>query len=389
MTDEFENLVPAAKVLDRDDDAKDDIVANSILPKEPKHWPEPVDGAELFAELTAMLRRYLVATPQQVTAIALWVMFAHAHDAFWISPRLAILSPEKRCGKTTLLSILANLVPKPLPSANITTAALFRTIEFLKSPTLLIDEADTFLAQSDDLRGVINSGHNRPMAFVTRLCGDAYQPKMFSTWAPLVIAKIGDLPDTLADRSIAILLKRKAPGDNAQRFRQDRVEELVVLKRKVARFVKDNLDAMKYRDPDIPTCLHDRAADNWRPLLAIADTIGGNYADVAREAAQILTGSQEDESIGSLLLSDIRDLFKESASDRLASTDICQRLAAKEGRKWAEWAGGKPMTTHQLARLLKPFGIAPTALRAENGTLRGYFKIAFSDAFERYLPKQV
>ncbi len=55
---------------------------------------ESVDGFALYTELKAVLRRYLVATPQQIAAIALWIIFAHAHDAFWISPRLASFRPR-------------------------------------------------------------------------------------------------------------------------------------------------------------------------------------------------------------------------------------------------------------------------------------------------------
>jgi hypothetical protein len=51
------------------------------------------------------------------------------------------LTPEKGCGKTTLIDVLACLVWRPLLSANITIAPLFRAVE-LQQPTLLIDEAD-------------------------------------------------------------------------------------------------------------------------------------------------------------------------------------------------------------------------------------------------------
>ena len=75
-------------------------------------------------------------------------------------PRLLFASPEMRCGKTTALGVLRRLSFRALQAANISTAAVFRTIEAMR-PTLLIDEADTFLAKSDELRGVVNSGHER------------------------------------------------------------------------------------------------------------------------------------------------------------------------------------------------------------------------------------
>ena len=94
-----------------------------------------------------------------------------------------------------------------------TAAALFRAVEQFR-PTLLVDEADTFLRDRDDLRGVLNSGHLRASAVVVRTVGDEHEARLFSTWAPKAVALIGTLPDTLADRSIILSMRR--PVDPAE-----------------------------------------------------------------------------------------------------------------------------------------------------------------------------
>ncbi len=124
---------------------------------ETEPYPEPVDGGELLHDIAGLVQRFVVLDENEAIAVSLWVALAHAHAAATHSPILALESPEKRCGKSTLLSVLASLVPKPLPFANITIAALFRTIDKY-GPTLLVDEADTFTKNSDELRGVLNSG---------------------------------------------------------------------------------------------------------------------------------------------------------------------------------------------------------------------------------------
>ena len=93
-------------------------------------------------------------------AIALWVLHTHALEAFLISPRLAITSVVMRSGKTTLLDVLSRLVRSPLTTVNATAGGLFRLVEAFQ-PTLLIDEADTFLTKNSDLRGILNSGYRR------------------------------------------------------------------------------------------------------------------------------------------------------------------------------------------------------------------------------------
>ena len=104
---------------------------------EPTPWPERVEGVELLCDLSAAIRRHVVMPDHSADATALWVVHTYLLDALHISPRLAITSPEKGCGKTTLLDVLTPLVWRPLAVSNTTTPAIFRTIEKAR-PTLLI-----------------------------------------------------------------------------------------------------------------------------------------------------------------------------------------------------------------------------------------------------------
>jgi putative DNA primase/helicase len=350
-------------------------------------WPDPVDGAELLSDLSAALRRHVVMPNESADAAALWILHSHTLAAFKISPRLAITSPEKRCGKTTLLDLLSHLVPRPLPTSNITAPALFRTIEALH-PTLLIDEADTFLHGKDDLNGVLNSGHYKPQAVVIRLVGDDHESRLFSTWAPIAIAKIGRLPSTLEDRSVVIALRRRRHDEHVESFRADRTAEFDRLARKAARWARDHLDALRHADPALPGGFINRAADNWRPLLAIADAAGDDWPRRARNAAGKMAEDRkhDDDSIGPLLLADIRRAFEIRASDRISSAELAAFLAGCEEHPWPEWKNEKPITPRQVARLLNPFGISPNTIRTPLRTIKGYHLDQFSDAFARYLP---
>ena len=128
--------------------------------------PEPLSSqlvpSEVLTEVEEAFLRHVALPEGASVALALWVLFAATHDSWSVSPILAAVSPVKRCGKTTLLHLLSTLVPRPLAAANITSAALFRAVEKYK-PTLILDEADTFLPEREELRGVLNSGHVRAM----------------------------------------------------------------------------------------------------------------------------------------------------------------------------------------------------------------------------------
>ncbi|MBF0310176.1 MAG: DUF3631 domain-containing protein [Magnetococcales bacterium] len=357
----------------------------------PIPWPEPVDGGQLLADLARVLTRHVCMERGCPTAIALWVLHTHAFDAAQISPRLAVVSPEKRCGKSTLLTVLGGLVPKPLHLSNITAAAVFRAIE-VAQPTLLIDEADTFVDGKDELRGILNCGHNRATATVLRVGGEELEVRAFCTWAPLAIAAIGRLPDTLQDRSIVISMRRKLPTEQVERLRLDRLGHLHELARKAARWANDNLSRLKDADPvDIPDCLSDRGQDNWRTLLAIADAVGGGWPDCARRAIRELAGEPDEDEGGSIremLLADIRAIWAETAVDVLTTESLLARLTGGQfaDHPWATFDRGRAMSPRALANLLKPFGIRPSTNRVGGTLAKGYRRQAFLDAFKRYIP---
>ena len=191
-----------------------------------------------------------------------------------------------------------------------------------------MDEADTYFEQrGDEFRGILNSGHTRDAAVVWRTEGDKFKPKAFSTWAPLAIAKIGKLPDTIASRSIIIEMRRKRADESVTRYRPGRDRpSLDELARKCARWAKDNLQKLNGADPVMPKQLRNRAADNWRPLFAIADAIGGDCPDRARRAALALAGDEIELTSGEQLLSNIRTI--RNVYSRAASIEFLRRIFA-------------------------------------------------------------
>jgi hypothetical protein len=363
--------------------ADDGKQGRAVKLPEPEPWPEAVDGAELLSALAGTVRSHVVMPDHEADTAALWILHTYLLDCFGISPRLAVGSPEKGCGKTTLLDVVGRLVWRPLPTSNATVAAIFRVVE-LSRPTLLIDEADTFLPENEELRGILNSGH-RFGGSVIRTIGEDHQPRMFSTFCPCAIALIGKLPGTLADRSVSVELKRRRPDEAVARFRHDRTEHLDQLARQAARWAADHAERIRRADPEIPDGIVNRVEDNWqRPLLAIADAAGGEWPKRAREACTVGRVADDDESIRVTLLSDIKAIFATRRADRISSSDLVEALGAMEERPWGEWKG-KPITKNALARLLKPFHLKPDTVRFSEMTAKGYTLAQFEDVFSRYL----
>jgi putative DNA primase/helicase len=324
-------------------------------------------------------------------ACALWAVHTYCLDAAENSPRLGITKPTKRCGGSRLMTVLATLVYRPLPTVNLSAASLFRMVEAYH-PTLLLDEADSFMDGKEELRGLLNAGFDRAVAYVYRVEGDEHEPRRYSAWAPAVIVRIGRLPDTIEDRVIPIAMKRKAPGEKVEPFRVAKLRAAnEPLRRRLARWSADNLDALREADPAMPEGLDDRAADAWAPLLAIADAAGGDWPRRAREVAVELSGgrSEVDNSAAVLLLSDIRDVFDSMRRDRLLTKELLAELHGIEERPWSVWHRGKPMSDRGLARLLDGFGIKSKVERVDDrdGTRgRGYKRAEFENVWSAYLP---
>jgi putative DNA primase/helicase len=350
-------------------------------------WPQPVNGAELLEDVSKSFSRYVALPPGAADVMALWALHCHCFEASDITPRLNITSPEKGCGKTTLLDVVALHVPRPLRAENLTAPVLFRLIEARK-PTVLADEYDSWVNNNDELRSMFNAGHRRG-GQALRCEGDKHEVRAFPVFGPLALAGIGALPGTCHDRSIVIRLTRAKRGEVTRRFDSRRTAREMELCRKLARWTADNFEKLKNCDPKLPETAFNRLADNWRPLFAIAEVAGGDWPKRAHAAFVALTSSADldAQGIGTLLLSDIADIFTAEGTDRVPSSELAESLAAIEGRPWAEWGKHrKAISTNQLANQVRRFGISPRGIRLGDETPRGYLLDDFKEAFSRYLP---
>lgn len=349
-------------------------------------WPEPVDGASLLTGIGTAVRNHVVADRPTIVAATLWAVHTYLLDSLTVSPIAHISAPEMRCGKTVLLSVLGRVAWRPLQAANISPAALFRAVEAW-SPTLLIDEADSFLPDNEELRGVLNSGHTRQSAYVIRCDGEQNEPRRFGTWGAKALAGIGTIAPTLADRSIPLVLRRKLPGETVANLRHAAPEEWGKLRAKTLRWTQDHAAEIGAARPECLPGLGDRGNDNFEGLLAIADAAGGHWPKLAREAAIRLCGGRDANDAGNELLAAIREVFERHQTDRMPSAALVEALCADAEGSWATWSRGKPITPRQVARKLADYGIKPSNLRQPNGSVpKGYQRGSFLDAWQRYLP---
>jgi hypothetical protein len=350
-------------------------------------WPSIVDAGAVLSELSEGFRRYAVLPTHADDALALWCAFTWFCEASHIAPLLVIRSPEKGCGKSTVLSIVKRLVYRPWVLSGISAAVLYRVADKHR-PTVLIDEGDTFLNnENQDLHGIINSGHSKDAPYFWRCVGDDHEPKGFYVFSPKAIAFIGHTRDTLHDRAVEVELRRKMPSEKVARLRHADGGELDTLARKLARLTEDNLAAFAAMRPAMPESLPDRQADNWEPLLAIAMLAGDEWVQRATAAALALTGSKAQSapvSMGVELLTDIQHIFESKRTDKIRTAELVQALCDDPEAAWATYNRGKQISPRQVAKRLAEYGIKADPIREGYEVFRGYRKEQFEDAFTRY-----
>jgi len=359
-----------------------------------------IDPAELLDQVTTFITRFSVfPDPHCAPTVALWCAHTHAIAHFYTTPRLILDSAEPGSGKTRVLEVAQFLVAKPEMTISITTAAIFRMLA-VGPVTLLFDEIDAVFSTKtggnhEDLRALLNAGYKRS-ATVARCVGDASRMKVerFPVFAPVALAGIaGGMPTTITTRAITIHMRRRAPHEHAEPFRERKVEtQAEPLREYLAEWLDRVGDEhIAGAEPQIPDGVADRAAEVWEPLLAIAELAGGHWPATARDAAVHFVNSAANgtHSIGTRLLADIRALFLAAGTDRMETADIVTQLLDAEDGAWGD-LDGRPLDARRLAREMARYSVRPKDLKLSGGSVRKGYRTdgpdGLADVWLRYLP---
>ncbi len=372
----------------------------------PEPSPEPVVLAELLGQIRETIQNHIVIQPEAATALAVWVVHTYVFKARDAVAYVAIDSPEKRCGKTTLVSVLAGLAAKSLVASNITVGALFRAIDQF-GPTLLIDEADTYLSHNSAMRGILNCGNTWRTAYVIRLQsepGEEYEMPdgaenppaksrpagrkgkliAFNCYCPKVVAMIGKVPDTIADRSIVVRMERKMVTEKCLPLTEFHPEEM---QRKCARFARDQEAQVKAAAMERIAGLNDRAADTYEPLAVLARLAGPVWLERLSQAAVKLAGEEINGMQGAGFLLDMLELMVGEDGAKIFSSDLCHRLKGGEGWQPSLYFANRAINEVEIAKALGNYGIKPKTIRIGTRTARGYQGRDFKYALNRYVPQ--
>jgi hypothetical protein len=312
-------------------------------------------------------------------------------DSWESTPRIAFLSPEPASGKSRALEVTEPVVPRPVHAVNASPAYLFRKVSDPDgAPTILFDEIDTIFGpkakDNEDIRGMLNAGHRK--GAVAGRCvvrGKIVETEELPAYAPVALAGLDDLPDTIMTRSVIIRMRRRLGDEKVQPWRK-RINGPAA--DKLCNDIREWAQDVTPQWPSIPNEIQDRDADVWEALLGVADLAGEEWAKAAREAAvTLVTASKQGKpSLGILLLSDLRKVFDAKPEDKLPTDDILAALNKMDESPWATIRRGEAMDSRSLSNRLGKYGIGSKPQRDGDRVFKGYSRAQFEDAWKRYVP---
>lgn len=383
---------------------------NTDLPED-EPWDGEVILREVLDEALVQLRRYIVAPDHTLATAVLWCAHTHlVHNeavSLQRSPRLAIQSRTSGCGKTTAIEIIACLSCRGKTSSSLTASTLLRTMGSERGKrTYCIDEADrAFSDRNSDLIAILDCGDRRASAVVDRSVpteDGGWEPREFNVWGAVAFSGIDELPSTLQDRSIRLFLEKATSDEIPEHLRDGASVELVTLRRQLTAW---GAGLLELSDPVMPDYLMrqaGRVGDRWRPLLAVAESAGGQWPELSLQAVQAEIAAETRRTLLERLLASIQAAFDAAAADqgaaenqdRLTTPTLVSALVNDRDEEWDTIRQGRPLDAYflrdRLRGLLHPSGAAnwwtgPAERRVHHS---GYSRTQFEEAWRRYLPRQ-
>jgi len=387
-----------------------------------KPWEKAVELEELLDDMVKLLEQYFILPSKSVVHfLAVWAVGSFVYDLFYVFPYIAIHSPEGGCGKTNLLNTMGSLSSRAKKAGSITASSLFRYAHALH-PTFLMDElSKNKLRQNEEMRTIINLGHNRDGIKTVSESGPGggYVPVDYNVFCPKVMAGVGDylaaVDDTTNTRSIHIEMKKALPEEATGLLDWELLikgtTDLVVKKkslplyRKALRWTNDHKeDLLRADEPKYPKGIINRDKTNWRPLLKITEMGKGKWPKRGRIAARKLCGvpeTQRDDE-RQMLLKDLNVILKEHPEEEKGfwTRELIGILDQPGGylsdekfahHPWQNYRGGRPINAKQLATLLKqdimPRNLGKQDVEGDMVNLNGYYRKDLEVVIERSLTR--
>lgn len=359
---------------------------------------DAISGAELLERVETFLRRFVVMGEDLPPLLALWLIGTYCYMVFEYFPYVVLRSPEKRCGKSRTLDLIAMLgFNAHQPTASPTEAQIFREPRE-DGGVQIYDEIEGMTTDKERwsaVTSVFNAGfHKGQVVTRYRKASQGQQKETFETYVPRAIASISSLESTLEDRSIMIMMQRLLPAQQTERFSLRRLDyqaqilrdDLHIFALTTASTIAELYDGSEF--PGLSGLDH-RAVDLWEPLLSIAAVIDasggtGTLTDRMTRLAERLGGERASRSADDpnpTIIEVLDECLLLGTEAKVSAHDLAEKVRLRLG-----WDS---LTPKALANRLHPLGLKSTRWREGQENRRGYVftRTQIDDLARRYTPE--
>jgi hypothetical protein len=253
-----------------------------------------VEGGKLLSRCQELLRSYVHVNDERLySLLAVWSIATYFYPLFSHFGYLFLHSRFPRSGKTRVEEVLSHVCFEATLPLNAPTVPTLRDTA-AEGHTLVLDTLERWKEKNSEAYGaameLLDAGFRNGGTVAKMVAaGDGkWRREMFPVYAPYVLAAIAkdSLTDTALDRSFAIEMHRKPTTIKKQKYSFHRCEmECEPLRDDLYRWALENARALAatYESAELEgevdaLELNDRAADIWKPLLAVARVLQSDEA---------------------------------------------------------------------------------------------------------------
>jgi hypothetical protein len=338
-----------------------------------------------------------LAADYYLLPLVLWTIGTHAWIEFDAFPYLVITAYTKRAGKTRLMELLSFLSANGRTYSAGSPASMFRDIAEVH-PAMFIDEAEQLNQENHPARELLNKGYRKGQT-ITRVIGN--EVVEFDTYCPKCFVLIGDVYDTLKDRAMQVVMRRRTPVEaaNSAQFRLATAKgEGVGIRIIISEEVEEKQAEIKaeYMGGVKLEFLNDRDEEIWQSLFALAKVFcPSRIEELTRSAVDMSTEKTavkrtyrdllqteekkaDDAEAAVLLLRDMVALT--DGKEHITSSKLVETLQAIPTAPWRKFRG-KGLTMNDVSNLLDTMNVHPKVIRlksrgkaatSKGATARGY-----------------
>lgn len=332
-----------------------------------------------------MLQEFLshyatLADPYHYLPVTLWIIGTYVFQDFDAFPYITITSATKRSGKTRLSELIGFTCAKPRSFSALSAASLFRIIA-AEQPTIIFDEAEQLSSEvQSTLRSVLNTGYRKGQSIPRVVAGGKVEE--FTVYCPKVFVLIGDVYDTLKDRSIIIRMVR---SDTPKRFVTSTAKaEGLQISSKIEHAIKSRKKeiAAAFLNHEGSDFLMDRDEEIWTPLFVLCQIFCPDRLEQLKTAAVDIATEKTadsrryiqlqkeesravDDSYAQKLLLDLYGVML-TEGKVISSTGAVDALRAIPVSPWRKFRGGG-IKGNDIVKMLSRFGVRPGRIALGSG----------------------